>query len=109
MIVNFDQTGTKMVRVSEWTMEIQGSKQIDVVGLDDKREVTTLLAISHSGNLLPPQEIYAGKTERCHLNVNVPDGWDVTHSETHRSTKYTMLEYIDMVHVYDTTATNTWS
>ena len=97
MSVNFDQTGTKIVTASEWTIEIQGTKQIDVVGLDDKQEVTTLLAISLSGNLLPPQVIYARKTERCHPNVNVPTGWNVTPSETHWSTKYTMLEYNDMV------------
>ena len=97
MIVNFDQTGTKMVPVSEWTLEIQGTKQIDVVGLDDKREVTVLLAVSLSGNLLPPQVIYAGKTRRCHPNANVPDGWNVTRFGSHWSTQDTMVEYVDMV------------
>ena len=74
MVVNFDQTGTKMVPVSCWTLEVQGSKQIDMVGLDDKREVTALLAVSLSGELLPPQVIYAGTTQSCHPNVPLPDG-----------------------------------
>ena len=110
VIVNFDQTGTKMVPVSEWTLEIQGTKQIDVVGLDDKREVTVLLAVSLSGNLLPPQVIYAGKMRRCHPNTNVPDGWNATHSGSHWSTQDTMVEYVDMVLApYMAEQTNTWS
>ena len=97
MIVNFDQTGTKMVPVSNWTLEIQETKQIDMVGWDDKREVTALLAETLSGELLPPQIIYAGKTARCHPSVNVPAGWDVTHSPNHWSTRETMLEYVDTI------------
>ena len=31
MVVNFDQTGTKMVPVSDWTLEVQGSKQKDMI------------------------------------------------------------------------------
>lgn len=97
MVVNFDQTGTKMVPVSCWTLEVQGSKQIDMVGLDDKRELTALLAVSLSGELLPPQVIYAGTTQRCHPNVPLPDGWHLAHSQSHWSTTETMLEYVDAV------------
>ena len=57
MVVNFDQTGTKMIPVSDWNLELQGSKQIDIIALDDKREVTTLLAVSLTGELLSPQTI----------------------------------------------------
>lgn len=97
MVVNFDQTGTKMVPVSDWTLEVQGTKQIDMIASDDKREVTVLLAVSLSGELLPPQVIYAGKTERCHPSVIVPQGWNVTHSPSHWSTKDTMVEYAEKI------------
>ena len=86
-----------MVPVSDWTMEVHGTKQIDMIGLDDKREVTTLLAVSLSGVLLPPQVIYAGKTTRCHPNVTIPTGWHLAHSPSHWSTKETMLEYIHTI------------
>ena len=92
MVVNFDQTGTKMVPVSDWK-----SMEIDMIGLDDKREVTTLLAVSLSGVLLPPQVIYAGKTTRCHPNVTIPTGWHLAHSPSRWSTKETMLEYIHTI------------
>ena len=35
-----------MVYVSYWTLDVQGSKQIDMISLEDKGEVTALLAIS---------------------------------------------------------------
>ena len=54
LIVNWDQTGSKLVPVSEWTMEKEGTKQVPVVGKDDKREVTILLSIAATGDLLPP-------------------------------------------------------
>lgn len=97
MIVNFDQTGTKMVLVSQWTMESEGSKQVDLIGLDDKRGITVLLGVSLAGDVLPPQVIYTGKMARCHPKVQVPPGWNVTHSDNHWSTKKTMVEFADMV------------
>ena len=60
MVINFDESGTRMVPVSDWTLEVQVSKQIDMIGLADKREVTALLAFSMTGQLLPPQIIYGG-------------------------------------------------
>ena len=68
--------------VSEWTMEKEGTKQVPVVGKDDKREVTILLSIAATGDLLPPQviHVYQGKTSECHVNVTFPEGWNITHS-----------------------------
>ena len=82
LIVNWDQTGSKLVPVSEWTMEKEGTKQVPVVGKDDKREVTILLSIAATGDLLPPQviHVYQGKTSECHVNVTFPEGWNITHS-----------------------------
>ena len=37
LIVNWDQTGVRMVPVNDWTMT-RGSKQIFVTGLGDKRD-----------------------------------------------------------------------
>lgn len=41
----------------------KGTKSIS--GLDDKRRVTLLLAITKSGSLLSPQPISVGKSDRC--------------------------------------------
>ena len=54
MIVNCDETGAKMILVNNWTLAQCGSRQVDIVGSDDKREITVLLSVSSVGQLLPP-------------------------------------------------------
>ena len=95
LIINWDQTGSKLVPVGEWTMAGEGSKQVPVVGKEDKREITVLLAISASGVLLPSQVIYQGKTPGCHAKTTFPSSWNITHSDSHWSTESTMLEFLD--------------
>ena len=97
LIFNWDQTGIKMVPASEWTMAEEGSKQVEIRGLDDKREITVLLTVTLSGRLLPPQLIYAGKTKRCHPKQSFPDDWDIYHSPNHWSNEDTMLHYVQEI------------
>ena len=97
LIINWDQTGSKLVPVSSWTMAKEGSKQVLVVGKEDKREIMVLLAITASGTLLPPQVIYQGKTVGCHPRVTFPAKWNITHSDNHWSNETTMGEYLDEV------------
>ena len=42
LIINWDQTESKLVPVSEWTMEREGTKQVPIIGQEDKREVLFL-------------------------------------------------------------------
>jgi len=105
LVINWDQTGSKLIPVSHWTMAEEGSKQIPVVGKEDKREVTVLLAATASGVLLFPQVIYQGKTAGCHPKITFSPKWNITHSESHWSTESTTLKYIDMVTVPYVSAT----
>ena len=68
--------------------------QVPVIGKDDKREITVLLAISAAGVLLPPQVIYPGTTTGCHTRITFPQGWHITHSDKHWSAEETMLQYL---------------
>lgn len=38
---------------------------MEIVGLEDKKQITALLTCSMSGELLPPQLLYQGKTQQC--------------------------------------------
>ena len=105
LLFNWDQTGVKLVPVSSWTMAQSGSKQIPVVGLEDKREITVLLAATAAGTLLLPQVIYQGKTTGCHAKVAFPDKWHITHSESHWSNEQTMLEYLENIIIPYVTST----
>ena len=35
LVINFEQTGVKIIPVSNWTFAMQGTKQIDVIGIDN--------------------------------------------------------------------------
>ena len=96
LIINWDQTGTHFVPVSEWTMEVKGSKRMEVAGLNDKRQMTVVLAGTASGEFLAPQLIYSGSTSKSlPKNVTFPSEWHVTTTPTHWSNENTMSEYID--------------
>ena len=78
-------------------MEREGTKQVAIIGQEDKREVTVLMSVTASGILLPFQVIYLGKAIGCHAKVTFPNDWNITQSDSHWSTESTMLEFIDKV------------
>ena len=55
LVLNWDQTGSNLVPISEWTLASEGSRQGAIKALDDKRQITILLCITMSGQMLPPQ------------------------------------------------------
>ena len=60
--------------------------------------MTAVLAATASGQLLPPQLLYQGKTDKClPAAVNFPKDWDVHHSPNHWSNTETMVRYIDTI------------
>ena len=97
LILNWDQTGIKIVPSSTWTMERQGSKRVEAVGVNDKRLITAIFCGSLVGDFLPIQVIYKGKTPRCHPHYQFPLDWDITHSPKHWSNEKTMLQYVKKV------------
>lgn len=97
MIVNIDQTGISIVPVSDWTMELEGSRQVPITGLDDKRQITAVMGVASTGRLIAPQLIYQGKSDACHPKYKFPKDWDITHTETHWSTAETTIRYIENI------------
>lgn len=72
-------------------------KRVEVFESDDKRQITAVFGGTMSGDFLPPQLIYQGKSAKCLPKVNFPESWHVTYSENHWSNKGMMEEYIAMV------------
>ena len=97
LIINWDQTGLSIVPTGDWTMEKEGTKIVPIAHNDDKRQITAVLAITASGDYLPPQLLYQGKTPKCHPQISFTPGWDVWHSENHWSNEITMKRYIDRI------------
>ena len=51
-------------------MEKEGTKQIEIADIEDKRQFTAVFAGAMSGEFLPFQLIYQGKTKACLPKVN---------------------------------------
>ena len=60
LIINWDQTGIHYVPVGSWTMEKEGSKRVEIIGVDDKRQITAVFAGFLTGDF---QLIYKGTTQ----------------------------------------------
>ena len=97
LIINWDQTGIHYVPISNWTyptMEKEGSKRVEIVAADDKRQITAVFGGIMSGDFLLPQLIYQGKTSKCLPKIEFPNNWHVTWSENHWSNQQTMEDYV---------------
>ena len=97
LVLNWDQTGIKIVPCSPWTMNRQGARRVEMIGISDKRQITAVFYGSLMGDFLPIQLIYEGKTARCQPHYKFPSGWDITQSPKHWSTEKTMLQYINNI------------
>ncbi|EJD36404.1 hypothetical protein AURDEDRAFT_140079 [Auricularia subglabra TFB-10046 SS5] len=103
---NTDQTQLKYAFGTDYTWEATGSKQVSVLGQEEKRAFTLNVRVSLSGELLPFQAIYQGKTNKS-LPRNVVPGYERSQqlgfrflpskTDTYWSTQETMQDYVDTV------------
>ena len=68
-----------------------------MTGKDDRRQITLVFAGSLSGDFLPPQVTYEGKTKRCLLPFEFPSTWNITYTPTHWSNEESMKEFVEVV------------
>lgn len=97
LVFNWDQTGISIVPGSSWTMEAKGTKRVEIAGMGDKRQITAVLCGAMSGEFLPPQLIYQGKTTACLPRHQFPEDWHVTYTPNHWSNEDKMIEYIETI------------
>jgi len=45
MMLNWDHTAVNYVPMSSWTMEREGTKRVEIVAKDDKRQITAVLDV----------------------------------------------------------------
>ena len=97
LVINWDQTGIHYVPVSSWTMAKEGSKRVEIAGIDDKRQITAVFGGTMAGDFLPPQLIYQGKTSKCLPCVNFPSSWHITFTENHWSNEKATVDYLEKI------------
>ena len=73
LVLNLDHTGINIVPGSAWTMHgSKGQQHVQLLALDDKRQITAVVCGLLTGNLLPFQLIDQGKTAACLPKVLLP-------------------------------------
>lgn len=81
------------------TLAQRGSKNVAVVGADDKRGCTVLVTTAGDGSVLPFQMIFGGKTEASLPKTDLrrvaeDQGHDLTVSESHWCTVETLKRWV---------------
>lgn len=74
LVINFDQTAINLSPQGTHTYDTRGNAHVYVVGKEDKRLITGVLAVTASGRLLSPQLIYQGATDRSKPSPSVRAG-----------------------------------
>ena len=96
LVFNWDQTGISIVPGSTRTMEVRGSKKVEITGISDKRQITAVFCGTVAGEFLPLQLIYQGKTTACLLRFSFPSDWHVTlHQTTGQTSKMKALKVLN--------------
>ena len=97
LVINWDQTGIKVVPVSSWTMEQKGARRVEIAGKDDKHQITAVFAATATGEFLPMQLVYQGKTPACLPKHDFPKDWNITYTYNRWSNEETMKVYIKKI------------
>ena len=98
LVLNSDQTPSSYISVGRSTMASRGAKTVAIKGFTDKRNITLNFVVTLSGEFLPMQIIYAGKTTACHpRGVHFPTGFLVSQNVKHWSNEEETLKLIDTV------------
>ena len=70
-VVNWDQTGVCYTPVgNQRTYEIKNSRDVSIIGKEEMRACTATMTSTLSGDVMPIQAIFPGKTERSLPNVD---------------------------------------
>ncbi|KZP02799.1 hypothetical protein FIBSPDRAFT_769955 [Athelia psychrophila] len=104
--VNIDQTQITLQPGTTSTYEERGSKQVAVLGAEEKRAFTLVVGLSASGDLLPYQAIYRGKTIKSLPSPSSPGyaecialgfQFEFSSTDTYWSTFATMCTYVNNI------------
>jgi hypothetical protein len=102
LVCNSDQTIVHLRPSTEQTYEVKGVKEVKCLGKDDKRQITAVVSSTTSGELVPLQLVFQGKTEAVvpkdeDVKRAVAAGWHLTMSENHWSNFVTMKSFVEKV------------
>jgi hypothetical protein len=97
LVINADQTGVRFLPARGYNWAKVGAKAVPVIGADDKRQFTVMMAAADDGAMLAPQLVFQGTTARSLPPASVASdeafsAWHFTHSKNHWSNIDTMKD-----------------
>ena len=98
LIINVDQTSSKYMPTSSVTMAEKNSKHVPNQGADDKRAITQTLAETLSGDMLPFQIVYTGKTSHSLPSAEFLEGFLLGFNKSHWSNEEETLRLLKEDH-----------
>ena len=97
LIINIDQTPSKLAPVSSRTMAKKNSKHVSIAGATDKKAITATFAITQSNDFLPMQLIYGGKTKQSFPRFKFPASFSLSVNPKHFSNTTESLKLLDEI------------
>jgi hypothetical protein len=107
LVINWDQTGVMLMPTFHYTYHDRTEKRVPIVALDEKRQITAVVASSLNGDLLPLQLIFGGQDKNKKQQKSVPKlsaelkqevyntyQFHLTQTKNHWSTLDSMQDYI---------------
>ncbi|KAJ2925554.1 hypothetical protein H1R20_g11541, partial [Candolleomyces eurysporus] len=89
LIINMDQTRVIILMSKKCTFKTKGARQVSIAHQDEKRAYTLCVASTPTGNILPFQQVWAGKTAG-----SLPTVANSNKTTSHFSTLKTMKEWM---------------
>ena len=84
LLINFDQTPLPYIVTGNNTLNEKAAKSVPLKGKGKKKQITGTFAVSMTGDFLPMQLTYEGKTPRClPKDVEFLKEFDVTFTPNH--------------------------
>ena len=97
LIINLDQTPSYLVPCKKHTMAAKGSTNVTIAGASDKRSIAATFAITLSGEFLPMQLIYGGKTEQSLPRYKFPESFSLSVNQKHYSNTTESMKFFNEV------------
>ena len=100
LVASWDQSGILLFPRRGKRRAEKGATEVPGIAADDKRALTIDFALTADGQVVPPQVIFEGTTDRCHPADAFDfekDGWQIRHSCNHWSNTDLALEYLESI------------
>ena len=98
-VISCGETNVQFVDHASRTRDMKGVKRCEILGKgSDKVQITVTIFVTESGEVLPYQIIFEGKTTKCHpVNQIKPNDCLWTHTQSHWQTVPTYMDVIENI------------